>query len=189
MSDPKEVQCRCGERVPVVPSVSSRCPRCGSRLFWECSCGTLVERVKNRCPNCGSVRRSGRSLPRSHRPLRLRVILLAGLIGAFVFTAVGYLLVKVFSHSPLSETEGSLTAFSSQGGNFLVKTLQGIWLLVFDVSGWIRRTLSSSPAIPAFAILGFFVATFIAARRQNFSLHRLKRHLRRRWEEFLTKWL
>ncbi|MGQ9463670.1 MAG: hypothetical protein ACUVTP_13315 [Candidatus Fervidibacter sp.] len=79
--------------------------------------------------------------------------------------------------------------FSSQGGNALVKTLQGIWLLVLDIFGWIRQTFFAHPVIPVFAILGFFVATFIAARRQNFSLHRLKRHLSRRWEELLAKWL
>lgn len=149
----------------------------------------LVERTNNRCPNCGSVRESRRSLSRSHRPLRLRTILLAGLVGALVFTAVGHLLVKVFSRLPLSEAGASLTAFSSRGGNVLVKTLQGIWLLVLDIFGWIGQTLFAHPVIPMFAILGFFVATFIAARRQNFSLHRLKRHLRRRWEELLSKWL
>lgn len=187
MEEAREVQCRCGERIFLVPSASVRCPHCGRRLFWKCSCGALVERTNIRCPHCGKVRESRRTS--THPPLRLRTILLAGIIGAVVFTALGHGLVKLFARLPLSEAGTSIANVSVRGGNMLVQVFQGVWLIVVDAIGWIVRTTFAHPLIPVFTIAGFLLAAFIIARQQHFSLHRLKRHLKRRWQEFWTKWL
>jgi hypothetical protein len=121
--------------------------------------------------------------------LRLRTILLAGIIGAVVFTALGHGLVKLFARLPLSEAGTSIANISVRGGNILVQVFQGVWLIVVDAIGWIVRTTFAHPLIPVFTIAGFLLAAFIVARQQHFSLHRLKRHLKRRWQEFWTKWL
>jgi hypothetical protein len=121
--------------------------------------------------------------------LRLRTILLAGIIGAVVFTALGHGLVKLFARLPLSEAGTSIANVSVRGGNMLVQVFQGVWLIVFDAIGWIVRTTFAHPLIPVFTIAGFLLAAFIVARQQHFSLHRLKRHLKRRWQEFWAKWL
>lgn len=187
MEGAREVQCRCGERIFVVPSASVRCPRCGRRLFWKCSCGTLVERTNIRCPHCGKVRESRRTS--TYPPLRLRTILLAGLLGAVVFTALGHGLVKLFARLPLSKAGVSVANVSAQGGNILVQVFQGVWLIVTDAISWIGRAIFAHPLVPVFTVVGFFLAAFIVARQQHFSLSRLRRHLRRRWQEFWAKWL
>jgi hypothetical protein len=146
-----------------------------------------VERTNIRCPHCGKVRESRRTS--THPPLRLRTILLAGIIGAVVFTALGHGLVKLFARLPLSEAGTSIANVSVRGGNMLVQVFQGVWLIVVDAIGWIVRTTFAHPLIPVFTIAGFLLAAFIVARQQHFSLHRLKRHLKRRWQEFWAKWL
>jgi len=70
----------------------------------------------------------------------------------------------------------------------LVQVFQGVWLIVVDAIGWIVRTTFAHPLIPVFTIAGFLLAAFIVARQQHFSLHRLKRHLKMRWQEFWAKW-
>ncbi|MEZ8217668.1 hypothetical protein B0813_001205 [Candidatus Fervidibacteria bacterium JGI MDM2 SSWTFF-3-K9] len=186
MEEAREVQCRCGERIFLVPSASVRCPRCGRRLFWKCACGALVERLNIRCPHCGRMRESRRSS--AYPPLRLRTILLAGLVGAIVFTVLGHGLVKLFARLPLSEAGASIANVSVRGVNMLVQVFKGIWLIVTDAIGWIVGKIFAHPLIPIFAVAGFFLAAFIVARQQHFSLHRLKRHLRQRWQELWKKW-
>ena len=115
--------------------------------------------------------------------------MLAGLVGAVVFTVLGHGLVKLFARLPLSEAGASIANVSARGGNILVQVFQGMWLIVIDAIGWIAQTVFAHPLIPVFAIAGFFLAAFIVARQQQFSLHRLKRHLKRRWQEFWAKWL
>ncbi len=146
-----------------------------------------MERTNIRCPHCGKVRESRRTS--THPPLRLRTILLAGIIGAVVFTALGHGLVKLFARLPLSEAGTSIANVSVRGGNMLVQVFQGVWLIVVDAIGWIVQITFAHPLIPVFTIAGFFLAAFFVARQQRFSLHRLKRHLKRRWQEFWTKWL
>jgi len=113
---------------------------------------------------------------------------LAGIIGAVVFTALGHGLVKLFTRLPLSEAGTSIANVSARGGNMLVQVFQGVWLVFADTIGWVGRTIFAHPLIPVFTVAGFFLAAFIVARQQRFSLHRLKRHLRRRWQELWKKW-
>ncbi|MCS7263581.1 MAG: hypothetical protein NZ805_01970 [Armatimonadetes bacterium] len=187
MDEAKEAQCRCGNKVYTVPSISVRCPQCGRRLFWKCQCGALLERMTSKCPYCGFKRE--RRYESSRPPLRLRTVIGSGLIGAILFTALGYWLLKLLPHTPLAETGSSLSSLPQRGGNIIAQTFKGLVLLVRDFSSSIWRIVSEHPVLLIFAIIGFSIAATLAARKQNFSWHRLKRHLRRKWEDFTSRWL
>lgn len=183
----REVRCRCGERIYTAFSLSARCPNCGRRLFWKCQCGALVERVTNQCPYCGVTRKRSRSERRP--PLRLRMILTSGLVGAFVFSLLGYwLLEKVFKQSTAKATSLNLP-LSLPSGNFIAQTLKGIMLLFTDLVEASRRIFSTYPILPVFAIIGFVIIATLTARQQHFSWRRLKRHLRRKWDKLVSRQL
>ncbi|MCX7969095.1 MAG: hypothetical protein N3B10_11515 [Armatimonadetes bacterium] len=180
----EEVQCRCGERIQTVPSPLARCPGCGRRLFWNCRCGALVERTVSRCPSCGATRERLHSETRS--PLRLRRILVTGLVGALVFSLLGYLLIEAISR--LLPHSGAIASSSTYwGGNIIVQTLKGVLLLFVDLIRLFGQVISKHPMLLIFTIAGFLIAAALAARQQQLSWKRLKRHLRRRWEEFVSK--
>jgi len=187
MHEGKEVTCRCGGRVFTEPSLNARCPECGRRLFWKCQCGALVERVVNRCPQCGAVRERTNAVTRPR--LRLRKIVGAGLTGAFVFALLGYCSHKALSRlSP--EKVGDLTSsLPHQSDNIVVLTLKGILLLFTDAVQAIGRAVSENPLLVLFSFIGFVVAAALTARRQQLSWRRLKRHLRRKWEQMTSRWL
>lgn len=181
----KEVRCRCGEQIYTAPSSSVRCPKCGRRLFWKCQCGALVERTISRCPYCHTIRERSRAEIRP--PLRLRKILGAGLVGAFVFSLIGYWLIKAFSRLLPTQLSSSVLSLPQQGGNIVVQILKGVLLLFADLIGALGQIVYKNPALIIFAIVGFLIAATLAARHQRFSLRRLKRHLRRKWEEFISR--
>jgi len=179
------VRCSCGEQVFIAPSLSARCPQCGRRLFWKCQCGTLVERIVSRCPNCGTERerRNAKAYPR----LRLRGILGAGLTGAFVFGLLGYYSHKALSKLSSSEIGNQTSPSSHQGDNVVVLTLKGILLLFGDLIGAIGRVVRENPMVCALAVLGFIVAIVFSSKQQQLTLKRLKRHLRRKWEQWTSR--
>lgn len=187
MRETKEVRCRCGEQIYIAPSSSVRCPKCGRRLFWKCQCGALVERTINRCPYCHTIRERSRAEIRP--PLQFRKILGAGLVGAFVFSLIGYWLIKAFSRLLSTQLSGSVLSLSQQGGNIVVQIIKGVLLLFADLIGTLGQIIYKHPALIIFAIIGFLIAAALAARQQQFSLGRLKRHLRRKWKEFISRWL
>ncbi len=186
---PVSAVCRCGERVETFPSLSARCPACGRRLFWQCSCGALVQDASRKCPYCGKQRYS--SVRSDRPPLRLRVILAAGLVGAILFAFFGSIGTKLFVR--FGSSSNGLTnpqpAAIPEGGNFLVVALRGIGLVLLDFVQLTRSVLVEQPWVGIFALLGFLVAATIVARRQQFSFRRLRRHLRRRWREWQSRWL
>ncbi|MFN4179992.1 MAG: hypothetical protein ACK4I8_06735 [Armatimonadota bacterium] len=186
MHEEREVRCRCGERVFVVPSLTARCPQCGRRLFRKCQCGALVERMMNKCPHCGADYE--RTYAEARPPLRLRRILGAGLTGAFIFALLGYWSHKALSRLSPNEVN-NLTSHSphQEGGNILVLTLKGLLLLVTDLFGVVGRTLRENPILLVFAIFGFLIAAIMTSRRQQLSWSRLKRHLRRKWKQFSSR--
>ncbi len=188
VGDAKEVRCRCGERVLTAPSPSVRCPACGRRLFRQCTCGMLIERRLGRCPYCGS---SQPTSSRSNRPpLRLRSILAAGFLGALVFTFLGYGVTKVVTR--LLGPHPDPSSVPSQppiSGNPISLTVRGIGLLIADLWRFVQRAITEQPIVLAFAVVGFLIMAGVVARRQQFSFRRLRRHLRRRWQELLSRWL
>ncbi len=185
MHEEREVRCRCGERVFVVPSLTVRCPQCGRRLFQKCQCGALVERTMSQCPHCGTDFK--RTYAEARPPLRLRRIFGAGLIGAFVFALLGYWLNKALSRLLPDGLKGLKSHSLHQGVNIIVLTLKGLFLLLTDLIGTIGRTLRENLILFVFAIFGFLIAAIVASRQQQFSWRRLKRHLRRKWKQFISR--
>lgn len=185
MHEEREVRCRCGERVFTAPSPTARCPQCGRRLFRKCQCGALVERTMSQCPYCGTGLRE--RYVEARPPLRLRKIFGAGLVGAFVFVLSGYWLHKALSRLLPNETNGLTSNLYPQGGNILTLTLKGILLLLNDLIGAIGQAVRESPMLLVLAIFGFLIAAALAARWQQFSLSRLKRHLRRKWKQVSSR--
>lgn len=179
------MQCRCGNKIYTVPIASARCSQCGRRLFWKCQCGALLERTTSKCPYCGFIRERKHDSPRP--PLRLWTILVAGLLGAVLFTVLGYWLLRFLPKTPLAEAGTSLANLPARGGNIIVQTFRGLALLVGDLVGSLWRIISEHPILPVFATIGFVIAATLAARRQNFSWSRFMRHLRRCWKEFTSK--
>lgn len=187
MDEAKDVQCRCGNRVYTIPTPSVRCPQCGRRLFWKCQCGALLERTVAKCPYCGNVRERRYESPRP--PLRLRTIIGAGLLGAILFALIGHWLVKLLPNTPLARLGPSLLNLPAQGGNIIAQTFRGLVLLLGDLVNLTWRIFTYHPILPVLAALGFVIAATFAARKQHFSWRRLRRHLRRRWEEITSRWL
>lgn len=185
MHEEREVRCRCGERIFTAPSLTVRCPQCGRRLFWKCQCGALVERVINKCPYCGTDHEKTRSEARPS--LRLRKILGAGLIGAFVFTLLGYWLHKALPRLSLERASDLVSNSLHQNDNVVVLILKGILLLFADLVRAIGRIVYENPMFLVIPILGFLIAAVLAARQQKLTWRRLKRHLRRKWEQFTSR--
>ncbi len=189
MDEAKEVRCRCGEKVYTVVTTDSRCPQCGGRLFWQCQCGALLERFLDKCPYCGYIRKKRY---KSARPtLRLRVIAGAGLLGAVLFAAIGYWLTKLFSQPAVAKggSPESLPALPVPGGGIITQIISGLILIVLDLMNFSWRIVSEHPILLIFALVGFLIATRLAAQKQHFSWRRLRRHLRRRWGEVTSRWL
>ncbi len=160
------------------PSVVTRCPYCGERLFRQCRCGQVIERCHPQCPHCGfdwtvfhrSVRRP---------PIRLWRLLGVGLLGALIGTLMGMFLLLVVTPWLLITPSQPV---HDQSGNFLTLTLKGLLLLLSDIGRTTVITFQRHPLFLSFPVSGFVIATFMGARRQRFSVSRLKRHLRRRWK-------
>lgn len=185
MHEERKVRCLCGEQIFTVPSLTVRCPQCGRRLFRKCQCGALVERTTNQCPYCNADFK--RAYAEARPPLRLRKILGAGLTGAFVFALLGYWSHKALSRLSPNEVNNLTSHSPHQGGNIVVLTLKGLLLLLTDLIGAVGRTLHEKPILLVFAIFGFLIAAIVTSRRQQLSWRRLKRHLRRKWEQFSSR--
>lgn len=185
MHEEREVRCRCGERVFVAPSLTARCPQCGWRLFWKCQCGTLVERVISRCPHCGADRE--RTKVKTRPRLRLRRVLGAGLTGAFIFALLGYWSHKALSWLNPNKVNDPSPYSPPQSGNIIVMTLKGVILLFSDLTTVIGRFARENPMLFVLAFIGFLIAATLAARQQQLTWSRLKRHLRRKWEQLTSR--